>query len=173
MCCMSLCKSLNQISKKSCSEIIAKEQHSETKTTCIRAIVYRPTIISLQFLVDSHTHLVTNEMVIPVAVYLWIMQVEKYSTFPNIPTLLWRLSKVHFGWRQWLRKKVFVSKHITPTMAFSLHLSSKTIVRSIIRSILLVGLALNTRTEFLKETLRQLPNGHVPTCFTWQPIGLT
>jgi hypothetical protein len=62
--------------------------------------------------------LVANKMVIPVAVYLWIMQVGKYSTFPNIPTLLWRLSKVHFGWRQWLRKKVFVSKHITPTMAF-------------------------------------------------------
>jgi hypothetical protein len=54
---------------------------------------------------------------------------------------------------------------------FLLHLSSKTIVRSIIRSILLVGLALNTRTELLKETLRQLPNGHVPLCFTWQPIG--
>jgi hypothetical protein len=110
-------------------------------------------------------------MVIPVAVYLWIVQVEKYSIFPNIPTLLWRLSKVHFGWRQWLRKKVFISKHITPLMAFLLHLSSKTIVRSRIRSILLVGLTLNTRTELLKETLRQLPNGHMPTCFTWQPIG--
>ncbi len=57
-------------------------------------------------------------MIIPVAVYLWIMQVENFSTFPNIPTLLWRLSKVHFGWRQWLRKKVFGSKDITPTMAF-------------------------------------------------------
>jgi hypothetical protein len=38
------------------------------------------------------------------------------------------------------------------------------------QSILLVGLALNTRTKLLKETSRQLPNRHAPTCFTWQPI---
>jgi hypothetical protein len=68
-------------------------------TICSQAIVYRLTITSLLFLVDSHTPMVEKEMVIPVAVYSWIMQVEKYSTFPNILTLLWRLSKAHFGWR--------------------------------------------------------------------------
>ncbi len=158
-------------------QILLRDHRQRTtfwnKTACSRAIVYRPTIISLLFLVDSHTHLVANKMVIPVAIYLWIMQVEKYSTFPNIPTLLQRLLKVHFGWRQWFRKKVFVSKHITPTMAFLLHLSPKTIVRSIIRSILLVGLALNTRTELLKETLRQLPMGMCQHASLGNPLALT
>jgi hypothetical protein len=94
---------------------------------------------------------------------LWIMQVEKYSTFPNIPTLLWRLSKVHFRWRQWLRKKVFVSKHITRTMAFLLQLNSSNIVHCSIRITLSVVLGLNTRTALTNATLKQLRNGHEPT----------
>jgi hypothetical protein len=156
-------------------KILLQDRHSRNKssnkTISSLAIAYQPTIIFLPSLVKSHTRLENNEGVIYVVAYLLITQVVRFSTFPNIQPMLLKLSKIPFNWKHWLWKKDSRSRNITPTTESFLQLNSKSTARDNIKSIRLVALGQNTRTELPKEILKWLRNGRAPTCFTSQLIG--
>ena len=156
MCCVCLCKSLHTISQESGSVSFTQETGPQTGSSPTwRLYVSGPLCFSDQ-----------NKLAIHGVAYLLIMQVARYSTFPNIQPMFWKLSELHFVWRRWLRKKGSKSKNITPPMAYFLPTSSKSIVYVKVRSILLVVLGPSVRTGLLNAISKQLRNGLVPTCFT-------
>ncbi len=133
------------------------------KTISSLAFAYQPTIILLPSLVDSHTRLAKNKVVIHVIACLLITQVVKFSTFPNIQPLFLKLSRIHFDWKHWLWKKDSRSRNITWTMGSFLQMNSKSTAQDNIKRACLVALGQNTRTGLPKGTLNSCAVGHVAT----------
>jgi hypothetical protein len=102
-------------------------------------------------LVESHTHLEKNKVVIHVVAYLLITQVVRFSTFSNIQPMLLKLSKIPFDWKRWLWKKDSRSRNITSTTESFLQLNSKSTAHNNIKSTRLVALGQNTRTNGIAE----------------------